>query len=157
MRRAILLIEDNPDHILLIQAALESLPRARPLMVMNDGAQALEYIRWLSAAPLPELPCLILLDLKLPKVDGLDILRALRASPAWRQVPVIVLTTSNHPADIRTSLAQGANAYLSKMSALNGAMTELIRAVETSLPDIPRPGGLAAEARYTHDESRRPQ
>lgn len=146
MTRAILLIEDNPDHVLLIQSALDAIPRSAPVMVMSDGAQALEYVHWLSAAPLPELPRLILLDLKLPKVDGLDILRALRASPAWRQVPVIVLTTSNHPADIRTSLAQGADSYLSKMSALSGAMTELIRAVEQSLAAAPRDRGWLSQA-----------
>lgn len=157
MRRAILVIEDNPDHVLLIQAALEALPNARPLMVMSDGAQALEYIRWLSAAPLPELPCLILLDLKLPKVDGLEILRALRASPAWRHVPVIVLTTSNYPADILASLMHGASSYLSKLSALNGAMHELIRAVETSLTDVPHEDGYLGEARYNLNEEGEPR
>lgn len=134
MTRRILLIEDNPDHALLIQAWLEDHPALAPqLTVLSDGLQALDFIRWQAQTPVTSLPDLVLLDLKLPKVDGLDVLRALRASAAWTAVPVVVLTTSNNPADIRASFASGANAYLSKSSALEGAMPKLLETVEHAM------------------------
>ena len=134
MTRTILLIEDNPDHALLIQAWLEAYqPLALQVTILSDGLQALDYIRWQAQAPVLALPDLVLLDLKLPKVDGLDVLRAMRASPAWRLVPVVVLTTSNNPADIRASFASGANAFLSKLSALDGSRADLIQTVEQTV------------------------
>jgi CheY-like chemotaxis protein len=129
--RTILLIEDNADHALLVQSGLEAYP-ALPFRVtiLSDGLQALEYIRWQTQVPVLGLPDLVLLDLKLPKVGGLEVLREMRASANWLSVPVVVLTTSNNPADIRACFASGANAYLNKLSALAGAMPELIQSVE---------------------------
>lgn len=131
MTRTILVIEDNPDHAVLIQASLElgwaEIPR---VTVMSDGLQALNYIHSQSPDPVLGLPDLVLLDLKLPKVSGLEVLRALRAAAAWQAVPVIVLTTSNNPADVQASFASGADAYLSKLTTLDGNMTALIESVE---------------------------
>ncbi|MBP7690434.1 MAG: response regulator [Anaerolineales bacterium] len=139
MTRSVLLIEDNPDHAVLIQAVLETAwPAAVRVMILSDGLQALEYVRHPAPAPVLGLPDIVLLDLKLPKVDGLEVLRALRGAAAWERVPVIVLTTSNNPADVRACYATGADAYLSKLVALNGAMRELIRSIETLLA---RPAG----------------
>lgn len=120
-----MLIEDNPDHALLIRAALETLVPPPRLTVLSDGAQALEYIRAEAVTSALELPGVVLLDLRLPKVDGLDVLRAMRASSVWRQVPVIVLTTSNHSADRQACYANGANFYLSKVLGLKTLVTDL--------------------------------
>lgn len=132
MPGTILLIEDNPDHALLIQAALEAAGWPAPMSVISDGAQAIEYVRWHGPAGGYGLPSLVVLDLKLPKVGGLEVLRLMRATPGWRQVPVVVLTTSNHPADREACLAGGASLYLSKISALNGSMADLVQAVTQS-------------------------
>ena len=116
--QSIMLIEDNPDHVLLIQAALEDCRHAPHLQVLADGEQALRYIQASTTlGPGAGLPRLVLLDLKLPKVDGLDILRAMRASSVWREVPVVVISTSNRPADVEACYASGASAYLAKIGS----------------------------------------
>lgn len=113
----VVLVEDDLDHARLILAGLEASPRVGQVKVIADGERALDFIRVEGATPSAAgLPDLVLLDLKLPRVDGLDVLRALRASPGWSAVPVVVLTTSNRPADIEACLANGANAYVTKAS-----------------------------------------
>lgn len=129
----VLLIEDNADHAVLIQTLLEMAWPAARVTILSDGLQALEYVRHQTLAPLFSLPDLVLMDLKLPKVDGLEVLRALRAAPAWQGVPAIVLTTSNNPADVQACLANGADAYLSKLATLDGVPHELIRAISTTV------------------------
>ena len=113
---SVMLIEDNPDHALLIQTALEASPHVHNVQVIDDGEQALHYIQAEpSAASAVYLPGLVVLDLKLPKIDGLDILRAIRASPVWQNVPVVILTTSTRPADAEACYADGANSYVAKV------------------------------------------
>lgn len=127
---SVLLIEDNPDHVLLIQTMLEECPTVQQVMVLTDGEQALRYVhaQGLLAAP-TDLPGLVVLDLKLPKVDGLEILRAMRASPQWCKVPVVVLTTSTRPSDEAASFSNGANAYLVKVVQPADLHTHLYGAV----------------------------
>jgi CheY-like chemotaxis protein len=120
MSLSILLIEDNPDHALLVEMALEALTPPAELHLIADGKQALDCLQ--SAGALPDI---VLLDLKLPRVDGLAVLQAMRQSARWRAVPVIVLTTSNRPADVEACLASGANAYLSKITDLSSLATRL--------------------------------
>ena len=136
-----MLIEDNPDHVLLTQAVLELCPRVRQVMVIGDGEQALSYIRTDAASsPALHLPGLVLLDLKLPKVDGLDVLRAIRASPVWQRVPVVVLSTSTRPADIEACYAGGANAYLSKVAAPEALNTQICALADYWLNRAAAPG-----------------
>ncbi|MGQ0602595.1 MAG: response regulator [Anaerolineales bacterium] len=111
----ILLIEDNPDHALLVETALEAMTPVPELQLIDDGQQALELIQ----STFGSLPDLVLLDLKLPKVDGLEVLRTIRAAARWQAVPVMVLTTSNRPADVEACVANGATAYLSKITDLS--------------------------------------
>ena len=127
---SVLLLEDNPDHVLLIQTVLEECPDVQQVMVLTDGEQALSYVRaqGLLAAP-GDLPGLVVLDLKLPKVDGLDVLRAMRASPQWCKVPVAVLTTSTRPSDEAASYSNGANAYLVKVVQPADLYTHLLDVV----------------------------
>ncbi len=111
----ILLVEDNPDHALLIQTTLEGSKYAPHISVIGDGEQVLNFIASDAAGRnLVPPPDLVLLDLKLPKVDGLEVLKAMRAAANWRQVPVVVLTTLTRPVDIDECYANGANGYLSK-------------------------------------------
>lgn len=107
----ILLVEDNPDDVELARRALQRCGRPVELAVAEDGVAALEL---LSGAPADGLPDLVLLDLKLPRLGGLDVLSRLRAAPDTSQIPVVVLTTSLEERDLREAYRRGANSYLRK-------------------------------------------
>lgn len=109
--RAILLVEDNPDDELLTIRALRYNHIVNEVAVARDGAEALEY---LFASPSRPVPQIILLDLKLPKVDGLEVLRRVKTDPRTRVVPVVVLTSSDEERDMVESYAHGANSYIRK-------------------------------------------
>jgi CheY-like chemotaxis protein len=110
--RPILLIEDNPMDVDLTRRAFARRRLVNPLQIARDGQEALDYLdRWETGAPLP---AVILLDLKLPKVHGLDVLRQIRAHPRCGTVPVVVLTTSAENSDVQTAYQLGANSYIVK-------------------------------------------
>ena len=109
--RPILLVEDNPDDELLTIRALRNNHIVNDIDVARDGAEALEY---LFASPGRAMPQIILLDLKLPKVDGLEVLRRVKNDPRTRMVPVVVLTASDEERDLVDSYALGANSYIRK-------------------------------------------
>ena len=110
--RPILLIEDNPMDVDLTRRALARRNLVNPFEVLRDGEEALTYIRhWEVDAPLP---VVILLDLKLPKVDGLEVLRQMKAHPQFCAVPVVILTTSAEDSDIQTAYQLGVNSYIVK-------------------------------------------
>jgi len=115
--KKILLVEDNPSDIGLTRRALEKSHVANDLVVVEDGQEALDYLFGASQAAGPqvtELPALILLDLKLPKVDGLEVLRRIRSDRNLYRLPVVVLTTSTEEPDIIQSYHLGANSYIRK-------------------------------------------
>jgi two-component system, response regulator len=115
MSRAILLVEDNDDDVQLTRRALKRNNIANELIVMGDGVTALEYLRAAANGDgQSRLPALILLDLKLPKMDGLEVLERLRADPRLRRQPVVILTSSNEARDILKSYDNGANSYIRK-------------------------------------------
>ena len=111
-RLSILLVEDNPVDIDLTLRAFAKRKLSCPIQVARDGADALNWIpRWESGEPWPTL---ILLDLKLPKVDGLEVLRQLKAHPTLRTIPVVILTTSSEDVDTQKAYQLGANSYIIK-------------------------------------------
>ncbi len=113
---SILLVEDNPDHEALTIRALKKAHVMNDIIVAHDGAEALELLGIdgkPDRRPIPS-PQLILLDLKLPKVDGLEVLRRLRDNPRTRLIPVVVLTSSDEEGDVVTSYKLGANSYVCK-------------------------------------------
>ena len=117
MPKEILLVEDNPDDVELTRIAFEEAKVANMLRVVGDGAEALDYLfaRGKHADRDPAgLPSLVLLDLNLPKVDGREVLQAIRANEATRMLPVVVLTTSAEPFDIEATYALGVNSYIRK-------------------------------------------
>lgn len=114
--KTILLVEDNDDHAELVTRTFERLTESVRLEHLNDGALALDYLsgRGEFADRKPERPEVILLDLRLPKVDGLEVLRAIKESPDLRSIPVVILTTSAAEVDVARAYEHHANAYLVK-------------------------------------------
>ena len=109
--KEILLVEDNPDDAELTRIAFAEAGGEYVLRVVADGAEAVAYLQGCTPA---ELPALVLLDLNLPKLDGREVLQAIRADPATRSLPVVVLTTSAEPFDVEKVYALGANSYIQK-------------------------------------------
>jgi two-component system response regulator len=105
----IILVEDNPDDERLAIRALRQGNLINEILVARNGEEAINMI--LNADPLP---CVVLLDLKLPKIDGLEVLRRIRAEPHTRLLPVVVLTSSSEDRDIVESYSLGANSYVRK-------------------------------------------
>ena len=117
MQKEILLVEDNPDDVELTRIAFNEAKIANTLVVARDGAEALDYLfaRGAHAGRDPaNLPSIVLLDLNLPKVDGREVLQAIRGNELTRSLPVVVLTTSVEPFDVEASYALGVNSYNQK-------------------------------------------
>ena len=113
----ILLIEDNPDDAELTRIAFAEAAIDSQLVIVGDGAEALDYLfaqGKYAARDAADLPSIVLLDLNLPKLDGREVLQALRANPATRGLPIVVLTTSTEPFDVEASYALGVNSYIRK-------------------------------------------
>ncbi len=113
----IMLVEDNPDDVTLTERAFKKARIANKLVVAKDGAEALEYFFGTTSDGRDignTLPEVILLDLKLPKVDGLELLRQLRSNQRTKLLPVVVLTSSREEIDVTKSYQLGANSYIRK-------------------------------------------
>jgi two-component system, response regulator len=119
--RPILLVEDNPDDERLTLRALRRSNLTNTIVVARNGEEALQQV----FGPAP-LPCVVLLDLKLPKVDGLAVLQQIRASDRTRLLPVVVLTSSSEDRDIIESYSLGANSYVRKPVNID-EFTEAVR------------------------------
>lgn len=120
LMRPILLVEDNPMDVDLTLRAFKQRKLANPVEVARDGEEALAWIpRWAAGEPLP---LVILLDLKLPRVDGLDVLRQFKRHPVSQAIPVVVLTTSGDDRDVERAYACGVNSYIVKPVAFDKFM-----------------------------------
>ena len=110
--RPIFLVEDNPMDLDLAKRAFARRKTDNPIVIARDGEEALKWVsKWEEGDPVP---VVILLDLKLPKVDGLDVLLHLKNHPLFSTIPVVVLTTSSEERDIQTAYQHGANSYIVK-------------------------------------------
>ena len=116
-KKIILLVEDNPDDEALTLRALHKQNIANEVIVARDGAEAIDYLFATGShegRDAKRLPQLVLLDLKLPKVDGIEVLQRIRSSEATCLLPVVVLTSSNEQRDLIQSYSSGANSYVRK-------------------------------------------
>ena len=116
-KRAILLVEDNPDDVELTLRALKQYHVKNQINVVRDGAEALDYLFTTGAyadRDTTTMPAVVILDLKLPKVDGLEVLQRMRGDKRTKLVPVVVLTSSKEEQDMINSYKFGANSYVRK-------------------------------------------
>ena len=145
MLKPILLVEDNPKDVELALVALSRTQLANEVVVTRDGAEALDYLRseGAYAGRAQGNPSLVLLDLKLPKVDGLQVLEQIKSNPALQAIPVVMLTASREERDLFRSYKTGVNAYVVKPVSFKefiGAIQEL--GVFWGLLNEPPPGSL---------------
>lgn len=147
----VLLVEDNPDHEELIRRAFAEAEPGVALQVARHGEEALDYLHrrgeYRDPGKSPR-PRLILLDLRLPRVDGLEVLGEIKATPALRATPVVVLTTSDSEHDVARAYAQHANSYLVKPAefARIRELIDRVRGYWLDLNRLPGDGGRATPA-----------
>lgn len=132
MRKKLLLVEDNPAHEELTRLALRKTGFEHELIVLRDGIELLEYLfrqgRYIHLTRL-DMPDLILLDLKLPRMDGLEVLGKLKTDGRTRSIPIIMLSSSTEQADIMQSYKLGANSYIHKRmnaDAFNAVLGDIL-------------------------------
>lgn len=147
MDKNILLVEDNPDDVALTLRAFKRSHLFNPVVVARDGVEALDFLfargEHAGRAESP-LPTLVILDLKLPKLDGLGVLKAIRADPRTQLLPVVILTSSKEEQDLLSGYSLGANSYVRKPVDF----TEFVEAVKVlgiywmAINQQPERGGL---------------
>ena len=116
-KKIVLLVEDNPDDEELTRLAFDECHLANELVVVRDGQEALDYLfstGKYAGCGMVDLPQVVLLDLKLPKVDGLEVLQRVRSEERTKRLPVVVLTSSKEEKDLIDSYALGASSYIQK-------------------------------------------
>ena len=115
--KRVLLVEDNPDDELLVMRAFRKAEFLNEVVVMRDGAEALDYLLGVGeydGRDVDDMPAVVLLDLKLPKIDGLGVLRRIRGDERLKYLPVVILTSSREQEDVVRSYDLGANSYVRK-------------------------------------------
>ncbi len=122
----ILLVEDDHNDVLLIKRAFQKVKIANPIIVLNDGEQAISYLAGREPYIERPLPVLILLDLKLPRKSGHEVLEWLRQQQTLKRLPVVVLTASSESSDINRAYDLGANSYLVKPVTFD-ALVEMVK------------------------------
>lgn len=151
--KPILLVEDNPIDVELALVALEVCGVENEVIVLRDGAATLDYLygQGAFADPPPAQPAVILMDLKLPKVTGLEVVRIIKRDPALRAIPVVMLTSSREQQDLLDSYESQVNAYVVKpikFDQFSDAIAGLSKfwTLRNELPPLPLFGGAAAGA-----------
>ncbi|SDE30597.1 response regulator [Belnapia rosea] len=152
--RPVLLVEDSPNDIELTLAALERSRLANPVVVARDGVEALDILfrrgNAVGGCMAPQLPAVVLLDIKLPRVDGLEVLEQIRKDPRTRYIPVVMLTSSREEQDLVRSYGLGVNAFVVKpvghrefFQAIHdiGAFWAVLNEPHPISPEVPDAGG----------------
>ena len=150
MLKPILLVEDDVRDLELTLVALERSELANEVVVVRDGAQALDYLKREGeyAGRAAGNPAVVLLDLKLPKVDGLEVLKIVRETPELRSLPIVMLTSSHEEGDVVKSYALGVNAYVVKPVEFKAFVTAIADlGVFWAVLNEPPPGSTKATRR----------
>jgi two-component system, response regulator len=146
MNKVILLVDDNPSDIYLTRRTLKIHNIAHEIVVANDGQEALDYLfgtGQYAGRDLRQMPTVILLDMRMPGMDGLDVLRRIRNNQLTRDLPVIVFTVDEEDSDKVSSLVEGPNAYIRKPLDLDQFYKAVIQLGISSLV----PGGLPPKSK----------
>lgn len=155
--KRILLVEDSPNDIELILAALEENHLANEVVVVRDGEEGLDYLyrRGIFKLRREGHPVVVLLDLKLPKVDGLEVLAQLKSDPQLRRVPVVMLTSSREEQDLIRSYDLGVNAYVVKPVDF-GEFVSVIKELGLfwAIVNQPPPGAIPSTRKYVDERSK---
>jgi CheY-like chemotaxis protein len=143
--RPILVVEDNPMDLDFLLQAFEEHGVLNPVQICRDGEEALQFIADHPSPDDPNLPLLALLDLRLPKVDGIEVLREARQHPVWKKIPFVVVTTSRENADISKAYELGVNSYIVKPVDFP-AFAEVVKQIKfywllTNEPPFPQASG----------------
>lgn len=143
--RPILVVEDNDMDLDFCMQAFEEHAIANPVIACRDGEEAVQFIDAHLTPEDPKLPLLVLLDLRLPKIDGIEVLRHARQHPVWDKVPFIVLTTSRENSDIGAAYEIGVNSYIVKPVDFS-SFSEVVKQIKmfwilTNEPPFAPPGG----------------
>lgn len=110
-----LLVDDDPNDVELIQLAIQDFAFIRTLDILTDGEQAVQYLLGTTTqSPVSELPRFVLMDLKLPKLTGIEVLRAIRQNPNTQFLPIVIMTSSSEESDLRACYNLGVNSYVVK-------------------------------------------
>lgn len=144
--RAVLYVEDEENDAFIVSHAWKKAGVVNALHVVTDGEQAIQYLR--GQGPYGDrekhpMPCLVLLDLKIPKLNGFDVLKWIRESPSIQTLPVLILTSSNQPSDIHQAYSFRANAYLTKPSNSEGLAVLIASVKEFWLKHVEPPPACA--------------
>jgi CheY-like chemotaxis protein len=145
--RTILHVEDDPNDVLLVGRAFRKAEIGAKVQVVNDGEQAVQYLSGVAGYADREqfpVPFLVLLDLKLPRKSGIEVLEWVRAHPGLKRVPVVMLTSSRQPIDINRAYDLGVNAYLVKPVNFD-ALVEMMRTLDTFWMRVNEPPTSARE------------
>ncbi len=143
----VLLVEDDPDDVAITQRAFEKGRIMNPLHVVRDGEEAMEFLehtgRYADDDKAPR-PGLILLDLNLPRLDGREVLKRIKASLSLRRIPVVVLTTSKEQADVLNCYDDGANTYITKPVEFDNFLKAVVTIGKywLAIAEIPDGGGV---------------
>ena len=130
-----MLVDDNPVDVRLLQTMFQSIARPIELQRAKDGSEALDLLARSRTDSRAWMPDLILLDLNMPRVSGLEALSVIKRDPNWRQIPVIVLSTSSAPAEVRAAYENYASAFVQKPGSI-GRTEMLVRAIEAFWVDF---------------------
>lgn len=155
MSKTILLVDDDKDDIFFMKRAFEEAALLNPVKILRDGQEAIDYLsgagKFSDRIQYP-LPFLVLLDLKMPRVMGLEVLKWIREQPRFKTLIVIVLTSSKMHADIQTAYGLGANSYLVK-PASSDKLTAMISEIKRYWLDLNEAWPESAEASSSLDKS----
>ena len=154
MKKAILLVEDEDDDVLFMKMAMEKAGITHPLQVARDGKQAIAYLRgdglFANRQQYP-VPQLMLLDLRLPQIPGLEVLKWTREQPEFEMLPVVVFTSSSQDADVERAYRLGANSYIVKPPSPD-ELLEIVQAIKVYWLQINHAPPVWVEAEATRGE-----